>query len=305
MASFLVASESGFDMERMKVSGFWDGAIESSTIVTMENTFSATAWERLTLVGQAFVERAKGWFPGGGVVNRIIYESSDGSVWQIDGLSMPVVDLLTDGDGASDLAVRLALLDGSDDFWGHMAPDRLRGYGGDDTIRGLNGNDDLQGNTGRDIIFGGHGDDWVVGGKDDDLLYGDERPGEFGSGADIVLGNLGNDTCYGGAGADTVRGGQGDDVLAGDAGADWLAGDRGDDTISGGAGADTFHSHGEAGIDRVLDFNAAEGDRVNLLAGSTYSVAQVGADAVVSIGGGAQVILVGVSLSSLPAGWIF
>ena len=47
---------------------------------------------------------------------------------------------------------------------------------------------------------------------------------------------------------------------------------------------------------------------VKPLAGSavtTYTVAQVGADTVVSMGGGGQVILVGVSMSSLTGSWIF
>jgi serralysin len=55
----------------------------------------------------------------------------------------------------------------------------------------------------------------------------------------------------------------------------------------------------------VLDFSSAEGDRVMLDPGSTWTVAQVGADTVVSLTGGAQMVLVGVTLSSLPDGWIF
>jgi hypothetical protein len=39
--------------------------------------------------------------------------------------------------------------------------------------------------------------------------------------------------------------------------------------------------------------------------GTTYSVSQVGADTVIDMGGGNQMILVGVQLSTLPAGWIF
>jgi len=78
----------------------------------------------------------------------------------------------------------------------------------------------------------------------------------------------------------------------------------GDDTISGGSGADTFHSFAEAGVDLVLDFNFAEGDRVNLVAGTTYSYAQVGADVVVNMGPGASLILQNVQMSSLGEGWI-
>jgi hypothetical protein len=39
--------------------------------------------------------------------------------------------------------------------------------------------------------------------------------------------------------------------------------------------------------------------------GTAYTVGQVGADTVVDMGGGDQVILVGVQLSTLTPGWIF
>ena len=78
-----------------------------------------------------------------------------------------------------------------------------------------------------------------------------------------------------------------------------------DATISGGAGADLFHGSQDAGVDRVLDFHVSEGDRVQLDPGTTYSVSQVGGDTVIDMGGGNQMILVGVQVSSLPDGWIF
>jgi Ca2+-binding RTX toxin-like protein len=151
---------------------------------------------------------------------------------------------------------------------------------------------------GNDTVSGGLGDDWVVGGKDNDLLFGDE-------GSDLVYGNLGNDTCEGGDGNDIVRGGQNDDVLRAGGGADYVSGDRGDDTVWGGTGADDFHSFGDAGTDRVMDFSLAEGDRVRLDIGTTYTVAQVGSDTVVNMNGGGQVILVGVTMTSLTGNWIF
>ncbi|WP_421935537.1 reprolysin-like metallopeptidase [Phenylobacterium sp.] len=174
----------------------------------------------------------------------------------------------------------------------------LRGDEGNDRILGGTDFDDINGNMGNDTAFGGSGNDWVVGGKDNDSLDG-------GAGNDLVYGNLGSDTCFGGDGNDTVRGGQGEDQLQGGAGNDYLSGDRENDTLTGGSGADIFHSHSEAGVDRITDFNRGEGDQIQLLAGSTYTVAQVGADTVISIGSnGAQLILAGVSMSSLTGGWI-
>lgn len=187
---------------------------------------------------------------------------------------------------------------GNDVIVGGGGQDYLRGEDGDDRIAGGDGFDDTHGNMGNDTVSGGLGDDWTVGGKDNDLLFGE-------LGSDLVYGNLGNDTCDGGEGNDIVRGGQDQDILRAGAGDDYVSGDRGDDTMTGGAGADSFHTFGEAGIDRVLDFNRAEGDRVQLDPGTTYTVAQVGADTVISMTGGGQMILVGVSMSSLTEGWIF
>ncbi|MGA0606233.1 M10 family metallopeptidase C-terminal domain-containing protein [Phenylobacterium sp. VNQ135] len=187
---------------------------------------------------------------------------------------------------------------GGDTLAGDGGADYLRGEDGDDCLMGGAGFDDLHGNLGNDIVIGGDTEDWVVGGQGNDRLYGDE-------GHDVVLGNLGNDSLEGGVGNDVVRGGQGDDVLLGGDGWDYMAGDRGSDTITGGAGMDTFHTFSGAGLDRVTDFNYWEGDRVNVLAGTSYTTYQSGADTIVDMGGGDRMVLAGVQLASLPSGWLF
>ncbi len=185
----------------------------------------------------------------------------------------------------------------NDSIIGGDGANYLRGDEGADTIIGGAGFDDINGNMGNDFITGGASTDWIVGGKDEDVLFGE-------GGDDIVYGNLGNDTVAGGTGNDIVRGGQGDDIVRGDDGNDTLAGDRGADVISGGLGADVFLSFAETGVDRVTDFNIGEGDRVRLDAGTAYTLSQVGADTVIDMGGGNQMILQNVLLSSLPNGWI-
>jgi serralysin len=187
---------------------------------------------------------------------------------------------------------------GNDTVDGGAGQSYLRGDEGDDSITGGAQFDDINGNMGNDTVSGGLGDDYSVGGKDNDMLFGD-------AGVDIVWGNLGNDTCDGGDDNDQVRGGQGDDSVSGGAGDDFVSGDRGNDTITGGSGADLFHGSQDAGVDRVLDFNLAEGDRVFLDPGTTYTLAQVGSDTVIDMGGGHQMILVDVQLSTLTPGWIF
>ncbi|OXE37414.1 MAG: serine 3-dehydrogenase [Phenylobacterium zucineum] len=186
---------------------------------------------------------------------------------------------------------------GNDTISGGDGAGYLRGDAGNDVIQGGFGFDDINGNMGADTCNGGDGNDWVVGGRDNDLLSGD-------NGDDIVYGNMGDDTCLGGTGADLIRGGQGNDSISGGTGNDWLSGDRGDDTLMGGVGADTFHSFGDAGIDRILDFSRSAGDAIVLDAGTTYVVAQVGSDTVISLGGGGQIVLVGVQASSLTGTWL-
>ena len=178
-----------------------------------------------------------------------------------------------------------------------VAGNYLRGDEGNDSITGGNNFDDANGNMGNDTVATGDGDDFCVGGKDNDVLFGDE-------GNDFVYGNLGDDSCTGGGGNDTVRGGQGTDALCGGGGNDFVSGDRGDDTMTGGAGADIFHSSSDAGIDRILDFSLADGDRVLLDPGTAFTVMQVGGDTIVQMSN-AQVVLVGFSMSSLSAGTIF
>ena len=244
---------------------------------------SGNLWSVMNAAGQAqdFLNRnGQLSISGGGDIDQISSFAVDGSqrlyVVGLDGDIHRLTPRATAGDGL----------------------DYLRGDEGNDRIFGGFGFDDTHGNMGDDTVFGGNGNDWVVGGKDQDLLAGDE-------GDDIVYGNLGDDTCDGGTGADLVRGGQGNDVLRGGEGADFISGDLGDDIVSGGAGGDIFNSFGAAGLDRIFDFNRAEGDRVRLDPGSAYSATQQGADTVVEVTGGARVVLVGVQLSTLSGDWIF
>jgi Ca2+-binding RTX toxin-like protein len=187
---------------------------------------------------------------------------------------------------------------GDDTITGWAGPDFLTGDDGNDVINGGSAFDRTNGNAGDDTVHGNAGDDWVTGGRDNDQLFGDD-------GNDILNGNLGADTGDGGAGDDVVRGGQGDDVLFGGAGNDYITGDLGNDTMEGDAGADTFRAFAGGGSDVILDFKAAEGDRIQLDPGTSYTATQSGADVVISLGGGAQTILKNVQLANLPDGWIF
>jgi Ca2+-binding RTX toxin-like protein len=284
-----------------------------------------------------------GGFPVSGTIDHIRDDLSGTLAFDLSGFSVPATTLLSwAATGAAETA-KATILAAADTLEGSGFADLMRGYGGDDTTHGQAGNDYLDGGAGDDDVFGddgndtlvdsaganflrgGNGDDWLIGGADFDDLHGnigDDRVEGGGfddwvvggqgndmlfgdDGGDLCYGNLGADTVDGGAGADGVVGGQGNDVLFGGAGDDFIiTGDRGDDTVSGGSGADTFRTFNQTGLDRVMDFNAGEGDRVLVDAGSPYTLSQVGADTVIDMGGGNRMILVGVQLSSLPAGWI-
>ncbi|RAK60736.1 hypothetical protein DJ021_13420 [Phenylobacterium hankyongense] len=210
----------------------------------------------------------------------------------------------TGGSGADNIAAAPAAPDihagaGNDTLTGWSGGDTLWGDDGNDSIVGGSGFDNINGNKGDDTIDGGSGgDDWLVGGQGNDLITAH-------TGGNILYGNIGNDTLNGGSGNEIIRGGQNDDVIYGGGGNDWLSGDRGNDTLTGGAGADIFHTFQTAGMDRVTDFHVSEGDRVQVDPGTTYTLSQQGADTVIDMGGGNEMVLAGVQLSSLPSGWIF
>jgi Ca2+-binding RTX toxin-like protein len=70
------------------------------------------------------------------------------------------------------------------------------------------------------------------------------------------------------SGDDTIIGSKGSDHIDSGAGIDWLSGGLGNDTLTGGAGADTFAfgEHGTANVDTILDYNAGQGDKIDLSA---------------------------------------
>lgn len=103
-----------------------------------------------------------------------------------------------------------------------------------------------------------------VGTEENDRFIG-ERYG------DAMRGGGGRDTLHGLGGDDYLNGGAGDDRLYGGDGDDRLLGGAGADRLMGGAGADLFiyTAVGDStpgARDRILDFSAAEGDRIDLRA---------------------------------------
>lgn len=102
------------------------------------------------------------------------------------------------------------------------------------------------------IEITGGGVDWAVASSKAEVptaVYGTED-------SELLQGTDGADVLYGQAGDDTLIGGAGDDILIGGAG---------NNSLTGGAGADTFKwTKGDLGQDSITDFNASEGDVIDL-----------------------------------------
>lgn len=117
----------------------------------------------------------------------------------------------------------------------------------------------------------------------------------------------GNDLLTGQEAANGLNGGRGFDTLSGGAGDDTLAGGRHDDLLTGGADADVFRFGASNGRDVVTDY--ADGvDRLEIATATgtagfdSLARAQVGADTVLTLGDGGQVVLAGLALGQLDAG---
>jgi Ca2+-binding RTX toxin-like protein len=70
-----------------------------------------------------------------------------------------------------------------------------------------------------------------------------------------------------------ANGGAGNDVIVGGRRNDLLMGGDGDDVLTGGLGADRFCFDSADGSDRIIDFSAAQGDKVQLSSSSSYTLA--------------------------------
>jgi hypothetical protein len=126
----------------------------------------------------------------------------------------------------------------------------------------------------------------IDGGNGKDNIFGSAA-------AERILAGNGKDVVHAGAGNDSISGGEGKDELFGEDGNDTLEGGTGHDLLSGGAGDDVFvFRKGEAGGDRVLDFEAAGGAENDTLVLDGYgpgaTLSNVGNDYTVSFAGGME-----------------
>jgi Ca2+-binding RTX toxin-like protein len=301
------------------------GVLMNGTIqVANSSTFTLSGDSGLldTFTGSGFTYNSL-YTPTSGTVTGFTSTANGAVALKVSGFTGAATNFVTWAATDDNTSMFQSMLGGANTINGGVGNDELRGWGtsdfinggsGDDTIVGVSGHETLFGGQGQDIIIGGVAFDQVNGNQGDDTIIGRSQIGDWLSGgqgndmldatrsigANILNGNLGNDTVYGGAGADSLRGGQGDDVIHAGSGNDWLSGDLGNNTIYGGQGIDTFHAG--PGHDVVNGWHL--GDVVQVATGVIYTVTQVNADVHIVFSNGGEMDLLNTQTSSLSTGWI-
>ncbi|MDZ7909381.1 MAG: hypothetical protein U5N10_15025 [Gemmobacter sp.] len=189
---------------------------------------------------------------------------------------------LTDGNVKVDVVNgNLLKVSGDVTLWGGAIRNVTALGVGDIDLTGSGAANTLTGNSGKNVLIGGGGND-------------------------VLAGLGGHDRLLGGNGNDRLMGGNAGDTLVGGAGGDTLIGGGGYDRLTGGGGPDTFVFSNGFARDRITDFNAGQGDKLqfddNLWSGGksaqdvVNSFAQITGDGVVfDFGGNDRVTLVGVT----------
>ena len=195
--------------------------------------------------------------------------------------------------------------EGDDLFYGGIGDDLIAGGAANDVAYGQRDHDVIYGNTNDDLIYGNQQNDTLYGGQNNDTVFG-------GQDEDAVFGNKGDDAVYGNKGDDVVFGGQGSDVVYGGQGNDTVEGNLGDDSLYGNLGGDVFAFGTGSGSDIIYDFTAGA-DMIQVASNlNGLSVTQASdltvrisddssGNAVIDLGDGNQVTVIGVSSSDMTA----
>ncbi len=172
-----------------------------------------------------------------------------------------------------DTEERMQALAGNDEILGSLYGGSLwaRCMGGDDFVQLHSGWDNyVNGNMGNDTIRlfdGGGGDANVLGGRDNDTI--DVVSGFWGWGeGSIINGNQGNDILNNWGTCPQLRGGAGNDIITNNGGSTDVWGDSGADIFVPYA-IDVNGNWG--GIMAIMDFNAYEGDILDVTRMGTYN----------------------------------
>jgi len=230
-------------------------------------------------------------------VYSVSVKVTDGKLADVQEISITVTDVVNEVLLGTSDADTLTGSDGDDRIYAGAGDDTLIGKGGNDRLYGGVGGDTMSGGAGNDRYTVGSTRDVVIELADEGIdtvlssisytlgdnvenlraqgtnglsLNGNALDNWIigGIGNDVISGRDGSDHLSGGGGIDTLNGEGGDDALTGGDGDDTLVGGSGRDRLAGGAGADSFVfttlGQGAADLDRIEDFSAKQGDRINL-----------------------------------------
>ena len=179
-------------------------------------------------------------------------------------------DMLTGGDGMDTASYSMSMmgvtvrLHSGQAMGGDAEGDTFAGSGtpveytdSDEEMAEMNVFDieNLTGSAMADILAGDLRDNTIMGGGGDDKIYGGPNPADADKESDAGLTNA--DTLMGQGGNDMIFGGVGNDTLHGGDGDDTLNGGAGNDTFWGGHGSDMIHADA---ADRVIQGNRPNDD---------------------------------------------
>nr|WP_281288691.1 FG-GAP-like repeat-containing protein [Azospirillum lipoferum] len=254
----------------------------------------------------------------GGAGSNLLIGGAGNDVYLVGGFGDQVVELA--GEGIDEVRTALTgytLTDGVETLtYTGVAAFAGTGNGLDNLIAGGAGADTLDGGLGADTLIGGLGDDvYVVDSIGDTVIEGADAGIDevrttlsaftLGDNVERLVFQGGGDASGIGNGLDNwLAGNAGNDTLDGAAGNDTLLGGLGDDVLTGGSGADLFAFASGDGQDTITDFDAAQGDRIGLAAGQSYSVdTNANGDAVIVYGTSDILTLVGIQPAAVSSAW--
>jgi Ca2+-binding RTX toxin-like protein len=178
------------------------------------------------------------------------------------------------GTAEGDTLISIEMVMGSsydDHLVGNGSDNKLWGFSGNDTLKGGGGADQLYGSLGIDTASYVMSPEGVTVSLFNGLTQGGDAEGDTLSSIENLRGSNYADTLVGNNDANVLEGLGGKDQLKGAGGADTLVGGAGADQMTGGAGTDKFilGALADTGVtsatmDVIMDFNLAEGDKINL-----------------------------------------
>lgn len=227
--------------------------------------------ENLTLTGTTNINGS------GNTLNNVLIGNAGSNLLQGGAGS----DTLDGGVNASGKIDTLAGGAGDDLYIVRNSTDVVREYAND-------GNDTVQ--AAMNHTLAANVENLVLTGSDNLTGTGNELANRLtgNDGANLLQGQAGNDTILGGAGADTIDGGAGNDLL------------------TGGTGGDLFRFAKAGGQDTITDFNAAQGNLIDLTGTGITGLDKLqisfnGSAYVVGLGDGTTITVTG--LQAPEASW--